>query len=469
MKILQRLLHTLYNPLRIVNLNTPHIYYSDPDGASFRKINPFKNIESLPPGTIRVIDADGNTQSRKYWQPDYASGPKLTGNVAENTELTESTIRQAVNDQLVSDVQVGLELSGGVDSSLLALSARGTGLNGYSAIPASDALSEESEIDHVSSITGTTTYKEPITPESIAAAIGEVAYFHETPINHEGSIGIYLVCKLAKSQGVTVLMSGEGADELFAGYRRHQIMHDRFTRARMVSSVTSAISRWLPRRFQTANRIWKERDNNLMLASAYGTPELVGSIFPDTDVEAALRGRTRHMAGFDWSNLDQCHLLYDQKTYMVDLLARQDKLSMAHSVETRVPFLANSVAELAHQLPMDQKLDKSGEGKTLLKKIVSREFGHEHAYRTKWGFGLPYSFMAGSQTIRELARSCSAGLEADGIIASTDQVFADALEGDGYADRLSWILLSIGMWYDIYFRNSDRVSQFVDLPNTVSS
>jgi asparagine synthase (glutamine-hydrolysing) len=265
--------------------------------------------------------------------------------------------------------------------------------------------------------------------------------------------------------GVTVLMSGEGADELFAGYRRHGLVHNRFKKARLVSRFTSPYSRWLPRRFKTANQIWKERDSSLITATAYGTPRLVESIFTGADVSLAAERRQHHMLGFDWSQFDESHLIYDQKTYMVDLLARQDKLSMAHSIETRVPFLANSVADMSYQLPMSQKLGKNGEGKHLLKKIVADEFGHDHAYRQKWGFGLPYSFMAESELVRELAKSCAAGLKADGIVGDTQEIFDNALLGDGWADRMAWILLSIGMWYDIYFRNSERVSQYVRLPS----
>jgi asparagine synthase (glutamine-hydrolysing) len=264
-------------------------------------------------------------------------------------------------------------------------------------------------------------------------------------------------------------MSGEGADELFAGYRRHGLVHNKFAKARLVSKLTSAYSRWLPRRFKTANQIWKERESSLIMAAAYGTPLLVELTFPNADNSSAIQRRLHHMNGFDWSQFDESHLIYDQKTYMVDLLARQDKLSMAHSVETRVPFLANSVADLAYRLPMAQKLGNSGKGKVLLKKVAANAFGDDHAYRQKWGFELPYSFMAQNEIVRELAASCTAGLRADGIVGDTNEIFANAMVGDGWADRMAWILLSIGMWYDIYFRNSERVSQFVYLPDNVNS
>lgn len=438
-------------------------YVADP-------LTPFKHVQSLPPGTIGELDPQGRLTTHSYWRPDYTSTTKRSGgSIQETTAEVASTIHDAVRSQLVSDVQVGLQLSGGIDSSLVALAARGTGLHGYSSIPYSAALSEEQHIDHVADLTNTQTHKNYLTPDAIAQCLGEVAYFHETPINHEGSVGIYQVCKLAKSMGVSVLMSGEGADELFAGYRRHGLVHNKFAKARLVSKLTSAYSRWLPRRFKTANRIWKERESSLVMAAAYGTPLLVESTFPNADNSSAIQRRLHHMNGFDWSQFDESHLIYDQKTYMVDLLARQDKLSMAHSVETRVPFLANSVADLAYRLPMAQKLGNSGEGKVLLKKVAANAFGDDHAYRQKWGFELPYSFMAQNEIVRELAASCTAGLRADGIVGDTKGIFANALAGDGWADRMAWILLSIGMWYDIYFRNSERVSQFVYLPDNVNS
>jgi len=438
-------------------------YVADP-------LTPFKHVVSLAPGTIGEIDDKGQFSTRKYWSPEYSNSVAISnGSIEDNTKEMASSIRDSVQSQLVSDVQVGLELSGGIDSSLVAWAAQGTDLHGFSAVPASEALSEEQHIDHVANITNTETHKSFLTPDMLAESLGEVAYFHETPINHEGSLGIYQVCKLAKSMGVKVLMSGEGADELFGGYRRHGLIRDKFSKARMVSRFTSPYGRFLPRRFKTANRIWKEKESSLILAAAYGTPDLVKSVFTNADIPNAVQRRQHHMNGFDWSQFDESHLIYDQKTYMVDLLARQDKLSMAHSIETRVPFLSNSIADLAYRLPMNQKLGKGAEGKVLLKRIVADEFGDEHAYRQKWGFGLPYSFMAKNETVRELANSCAAGLRADGIVGDTKDVFANALAGDGWADRMAWILLSVGMWYDIYFRNSERVSQYVKLPNNGNS
>jgi len=191
------------------------------------------------------------------------------------------------------------------------------------------------------------------------------------------------------------------------------------------------------------------------------------SIFPNIDVENSITRRSPHKDGFDWNELDQGHLVYDQRTYLVDLLARQDKMSMAHSIETRVPFLGNDIAQLAASLPMDQKLGLNGEGKILLKNLVATKFGNEHAFRKKWGFGVPYSFMSGSKAVQEIARQCAAGLATDGLASTNPDVFRMAEQGDGYAVKAAWILLSIGMWYDIYFRGGEIVSQHSDLPGRI--
>jgi len=428
---------------------------------------PFKGVELLAPGVVANITPDHNLTLEKYWSPQFVQDQVTSG--GSNTSSTDAmgeVLRRGIRSQLVSDVEVGLELSGGIDSSLIAWAAQGSGLEGYSAIPTSIAISEEPFIDFVSSSTGTTTNKYSLTPESIGKSIGEIAYFHETPINHEGSIGIYLVCQLAKSQGVSVLLSGEGADELFGGYQRYQLLHDRLNKARVVSRWTSKIDQWLPRRFKTANNIWRNKAEHVMLATAFGTPSLVEPVFPGVSASSAVQRREAHWAGFEWSNMDENHLIYDQKTFLPDLLARQDKLSMAHSVETRVPFLGNEIAGVARRLPSEQKLGSSGTGKVLLKKIVAEKFGSDFAYRKKQGFPLPYSYMARSETIRLLAKSCIEGLVNDGIAVDVGDIFGDAAKGDGYADRAAWILLSIGMWYDIFFRGSERVSQFVGLPET---
>jgi asparagine synthase (glutamine-hydrolysing) len=142
-------------------------------------------------------------------------------------------------------------------------------------------------------------------------------------------------------------------------------------------------------------------------------------------------------------------------------------MSMAHSVETRVPFLGNAVAEFAASLPMSQKLGPNGEGKVLLKNLVARKFGKEHAFRSKWGFGVPFSFMSESQTVLDLAQQCARALARDGLANSDSQIFQLAARGDGYAIRSAWILLSIGLWYDIYFRGGEIATQHTDLPRRI--
>ena len=113
---------------------------------------------------------------------------------------------------------------------------------------------------------------------------------------------------------------------------------------------------------------------------------------------------------------------------------------------------------------MRQKLGPNGEGKLLLKNLVAKKFGTEHAFRKKWGFGIPFSFMSQSKIVMALAEQCAMGLAKDGLASRDPTVFQRAVGGDGYADRTAWILLSTGMWYDIYFRGGEIVSQHSDLP-----
>ena len=431
---------------------------------------PFKNISSIPPGTIAHVSADTSIRFSRYWQPDYNgsdSGNTVRMSDSEATEALQETINSTVRSQFVSDVNVGLELSGGVDSSLLAWAAEGSGLEGYSVIPTLESISEEAHIDHVCSTTSTPPNKIQLDPASIGQMIGEIAYYHETPINHEGSLGVYMVCQQARKDGTTVLLSGEGADELFGGYHRHRIVSRRMSRARNVSRLLGPFSAVLPRKVKTAHSIWKQRERNLTLATAFASPEMATSIFPNIDVENSIARRSPHMEQLDWAELDQGHLVYDQRTYLIDLLARQDKMSMAHSIETRVPFLGNDIAQLAASLPMDQKLGPNGEGKILLKNLVATKFGNEHAFRKKIGFDVPFSFMSGSTVVTDLTAQCANGLAKDGLAKDHAELLRRASQGDGYAARAAWILLSIGMWYDIYFRGGEIVSQHSDLPSRI--
>lgn len=434
-------------------------YVADPN-------TPFKNISLIPPGSIAYVHDDSSLKIESYWSPSYGGASSSTENTsqAEAAELLKETIDSSIRAQFVSDVPVGLELSGGIDSSLLAWSAEGSGLEGFSAIPASEAISEERYIDHVCSTTSTTSHKVTFDPEAIGRTIGEVAYYHETPINHEGSIGVFLLSKYAKERGTTVLLSGEGADELFGGYLRHQTFSKNMSQARTVDKYLAGFSALLPRRFKTARDIWINRDRYLTLMTAFGTPTLASSILPGIDVEQSIARRAIHRRGFEWEDFDNSHLIYDQRTYLIDLLTRQDKMSMANSVETRVPFLGNKVADLALSLPISQKLGPNREGKILLKNLVAERFGHDHAFRRKVGFPVPFSFMSASSQILQMAKKLSLRLGQDGLANPNSKIFESAAGGDGYAIRSGWILLSIGLWFDIYFRNGEITRQFTDLP-----
>jgi asparagine synthase (glutamine-hydrolysing) len=434
-------------------------YVADPQ-------TPFKNVSSIPPGTIAHVNADATIRFTRFWQPSYEH-PTNQRSISndEGVELLKSTIDQGVQSQFVSDVKVGLELSGGVDSSLLAWAAEGSGLEGYSAIPTLKTLSEESYIDRVCNTTSTASNKISLNPDVIGQSLGEIAYFHETPINHEGSVGVYLVCQQAKEDGTAVLLSGEGADELFGGYHRHRTVSRRMKRAKLVSNTLGWVSSVLPRKIRTAHSMWTDRSQNLTMTTAFASASMATSLFPNIDVENTIARRSPHLEGFDWNRLDESHLIYDQRTYLVDLLVRQDKMSMAHSIETRVPFLGNGIADLASSLPMSQKLGPNQEGKILLKELVAKKFGRDHAYRSKWGFDVPFSFMSGSSKVLEIAERCSAGLVRDGLAVAGTEIFERAHKGDGYASRAAWIMLSIGVWYDINFRGAEVISEYSDLPN----
>jgi asparagine synthase (glutamine-hydrolysing) len=434
-------------------------YVADPQ-------TPFKNVLSIPPGTIAHVNTDATIRFTQFWQPSYGqhANPRLISN-DEGVELLKSTIDQGVKSQFVSDVKVGLELSGGVDSSLLAWAAEGSGIEGYSAIPSLETLSEESHIDRVCNTTSTLSNKIILTPDIIGQSLGEIAYFHETPINHEGSVGVYLVCKQAKKDGISVLLSGEGADELFGGYHRHRTISRRMKLAKIVSNTLGRFSSVLPRKVGTANSMWTDRSHNLTMATSFASASMATSLFPNIDVENTVARRSPQLEGFDWNRLDESHLIYDQRTYLVDLLVRQDKMSMAHSIETRVPFLGNGIADLASSLPMSQKLGPNQEGKILLKELVTKKFGKDHAYRSKWGFDVPFSFMSGSNKVLEISKRCSAALVRDGLAVGDTDIFQRAHKGDGYASRAAWIMLSIGMWYDINFRGAEVISEYSDLPN----
>lgn len=386
----------------------------------------FKNIYSLPQGYYAIV-SKGIISMRRYWQPVYKQEEK------SSEELIISLIA-SVKRQMISDVPVGTFLSGGLDSSLITAIAsrvysqqqlkhrmegsrptrdKGDGSPRDDDKTAADTSlmktftagfeGYEDEINYakeVSQSLGTEHHSVIISPRMFVDSLPKLIHHYDQPISFASSVGLHFVSKLAAEHGVKVILTGEGADELLAGYSRYERLQNILNISNgdgmfpylkgLPFKITSKFfhdPRYLKNIELIMNGnnydyltginsiIGRERDKYLLKSS-------------NKDKNHPLRGTVNRLYnGKDIEILNK--LLYlDWYTYLQELLTKQDRMSMSASIESRVPFLDNEVINFANSLPIDSKLNDKV-GKDILRKAAEDILPKEVINRKKIGFTVP--------------------------------------------------------------------------------
>jgi len=364
----------------------------------------FRGIKKLPPGHLLVRE-DGRTQVQRYWDPvlgDFQSAINLDEAVEEFSGLLRDTVRR----HLISDVPVGMLLSGGLDSSAvtaMTAAARTEPITTFTVgfdLPGSH--NELAQARVVAKRLGTDHHELVLTPDATELLPDLVRHLDE-PIADPAALPTYLICRFAR-QMVPVVLTGEGGDELLGGYPRYEW----FARAKLLQRLLPAwvregvllpLSRIAPvtRRYKTAlDNILAERDDatrhmhwvaglDPALKSDLLSPELREAISLGAP-EAVL---TPYLGGVA-TRAEIVHRLMalDMQTWLVDdVLTKMDKMSMAASVEARVPLLDHRLVEFVASLPLAVKLRHGA--KTLLKRAVAPLLPASTIRRRKHAFQVP--------------------------------------------------------------------------------
>ena len=352
-----------------------------------------KGICQVRPGFRLRVDASGATSVHRHY-----TIPDVTPDAAGADDRFEAAFEKSVKSQLISDVKLGCQLSGGIDSSMVTSIARERfeqDLDAFSIIFDDASVSEEPWMRIAATKTRTSLHAATLTFDYFIDHLREATWHYDTPLNLGNAVGLFLLAQEARKR-VTVLLSGDGADELLGGYPR-------FFMAAIRPGVLGALPllRHLPglgpklvRNFDSPPGLDREAWFIKYSSSMRDAQALL--LRPDADL-AAPRERRRAIFREGRSTfLDDC-CKYDMQTFMVELLIRQDKMMMAHSVENRVPFLDRDVVEAARRLPLSRRISGSPlrpnpmerGTKIILKEMAERRFGREFVRRRKSGFGLP--------------------------------------------------------------------------------
>lgn len=360
----------------------------------------FKGIHKLPPGNCLWF-SQGEVKVSEYWDFNFRTAPghKETDYLDELRALLDESVRL----RLISDVPLGAFLSGGVDSStVVALMARHMDqpVKTFSIGFHEDSYNELEYARLTAKKFGTDHHEFIVTPE-ICDIVEELVWHFDEPFADSSAIPTYMVSKLAREY-VTVILSGDGGDELFAGYTRYVIDQKRSNFARIPSLVRKRmmqpLSAHLPHGTHGRNFIHNISldpiDRYLDSVSVF--TRLSKESLYTSDFQARLKDRhwvTQYFHTFatkvhSTDPIDR--LLYlDSKTYLPgDILTKVDRMSMAVSLEARAPLLDHKLIDFVAQIPASLKL-ANGETKHILKRAVMDLVPAEILNRPKQGFGIP--------------------------------------------------------------------------------
>ncbi|HUR33056.1 MAG TPA: asparagine synthase (glutamine-hydrolyzing) [Vicinamibacterales bacterium] len=359
----------------------------------------FRDVCKLPPGHLLTWQ-DGRLHVEPYWRP--ATTESFTGSEQDAADQLRNVLTDAVSSHLISDVPIGAFLSGGVDSSLVvALMARLTSgrVKTFSIGFDDPAFDELEHARRVADYHGTDHHEFVVRPDAVNILDALVTHFDE-PFADSSAIPTWYVSEVARRH-VTVVLSGDGGDELFGGYDRYLphprvVAFDRYTPGglRRVAALAASslphgtrgknflrhVGRSERGRYLDAIRFFSADEKPALLSMDVRTG--LGGVDPETK----LARHFERYAGLSWPSQ---MMRFDLETYLPDdVLTKVDRMSMAHSIESRVPLLDNAVIDFATALPSSLKI-KNGRRKHILKEVAAALLPAGLVDRPKQGFGVP--------------------------------------------------------------------------------
>jgi asparagine synthase (glutamine-hydrolysing) len=420
-------------------------------------------IEKLMPGHW-LEWRDGKVSRDAYWR--LPSQTPSERSLASAREELDSLLQQSVREHLISDVPLGVWLSGGIDSSTIlhyASRASTSRLKTFSISFRGRSFDESSYIKRMVEEYGSEHEELDLAPElDLQGAIEEFAYYSDEPSADAGALPVWFLSKLCKTR-TTVALSGEGADELFGGYLTYQ-----------ANTLAQYVRKLPPRTIQltlAALRLWPVSDEKISfeyklkrllegsLMSAEHAHVYWNGTFSDAEKRALmateLPGSLDQILGELLERLSNkkddlgAYLWFDQKYYLPDdILVKSDRMSMAHAVELRPPFLDNRIVEFAATLPASLKI-RGSQQKVLLKELMRDKLPASILQRKKIGFDIPaHEWIRGP--LRSLAvDTLHAGLSDHPEIFQSDVIesyLCDHLEKRINVGYHLWGLMILFLW-----------------------
>jgi asparagine synthase (glutamine-hydrolysing) len=439
----------------------------------------FQGISKLLPGhrlSIELNHPDPRPRTEKYWDLDISSEETETTEV-EYIERFRELFTESVRMRLMSDVPVGVFLSGGLDSSSIAAVMAGLSkerIKTFSVGYAEDRFSELPYARRLAKYIGAEHNEVVLGPDDFLNSLPRLIWHEDEPMVWPSSVSLHFVSQLAGQQ-VKVVLTGEGGDELLAGYMKYRAtlfnlryasIYEKLVPALLRGMVNGVLDRpVLPssirRKLRHSFIYYENQFEKIYFDNFYSvfpkemqsrlfTPELANRLW---DIGAYSTSMDYFKSECQPDSLLTRLLYLDIKTYLVELLMKQDQMSMAASIESRVPFLDHKLVEFAMRIPPRLKV-RYLSGKYLLRRAMEGRLPAEVLHRSKMGFPTPVKPWLRYQLFGRVAKILTDGRLADRKIINAHFV-RDLLEAHrtGRVDATDavWRLLNFELWNRVFF------------------
>jgi asparagine synthase (glutamine-hydrolysing) len=469
-------------------VNEEALYYYLSFNATPAPLTLFSGIQKLAPGTWLRVKEDGHVQECRYWDVLDHTQPLTNVSDGEIAERILAELRTSVKLRKISDVPVGVFLSGGIDSSTnAALFSEGEGkpVNTFSIGYDQEYESYPSELPFARKIAekvGANHHELLLRESDLLDALPLIIRHQDEPLADPVCVPVYYVSKLARDAGVIVCQVGEGSDELFWGYKywkdslRLQHLSNLFPIPKPLRSMGLAGLNLVEGGGRTSYR--RQFSCEVLRRALSNQPVFWGGaeVFSDSQKQQLLSPRLRKTFGelSSWEALRPIRQRFEEKAWEPSplnwmtyldlnlrlpelLLMRVDKMSMAVSLEARVPFLDHKFVELAMSIPQAVKT-RNGILKYILKKAVRGVIPDELIDRKKQGFGVPvyewYHTKFGEYVVKEMKDFCE----------STDLFQLEGVRP--FLKKRGWALLNVALWWKQYVGSTAGAPR--SLPGLVS-
>ncbi len=416
------------------------------------------NIKIIPPGYLFTVE-NGKLNISKYYNIDFK----------RNKEIAPKDIKDVVTDSIkhhmVANVEVGTFLSGGIDSTIVASIASkinpniksfsvGFDVDGYNELDYARTTAEKLNIENIPII---------VNEQDYIKSLPKVMYHLDDPVADPSQVGIYLLSKEA-SKHVKVVLSGEGSDELFGGYNiynEYNSIKGIYNMPSYIKQIINKISLKMPNikgknyLYRATTELNKRYIGNAKIFENYETEKLLKDYSNNYNYDKLLESIYKEASNENYDYVTTMQYV-DLNTWLQgDILQKADKMSMASSIELRVPFLDKEVLDVASNIKLDQKIN-NGNTKILLREAFKDIIPDNIVYKKKLGFPTPIRVWLKS----ELGNIVKETITNANIDDTIDKSYVDKLLYEHIKDikdnsRKIWTIFSYCLWYELFIEKKE--------------